>query len=135
VTGTMARAALMRLVRGLPDDVSAEKIFQAAEVLGLGDEMRAEEKKIDGLRDALRNFVADSLKDMERQMIYHKKAFGIYHWDTFDNKAILIDEADTQVEAEEKVLEKYKDRINDNGADQVDIVNVLGEIVNKFKVS
>jgi len=67
-------------------------------------------------------------------MISHKKEFGIYHWDTFDNATLLIDEADTLKEAQDKVEKKYKDRIRPTGADQVDIVNQKGEIVDKYKV-
>jgi hypothetical protein len=68
-------------------------------------------------------------------MISHKKEFGIYHWDTFDNVTILIDEADTLDEALDKVKDKYEDRINPkHGADQVDIVDQNGDIVKKFKV-
>ena len=32
-------------------------------------------------------------------MITHKKEFGIYHWDIFDNETILVGEADTLVKA------------------------------------
>ena len=66
--------------------------------------------------------------------IMHKKNFGIYHWDTFDNENILIGEADTQQESEKIVLDKYKERISRNGADQVDIVDRDGNIVRKFHV-
>ncbi|MCK9458247.1 MAG: hypothetical protein M0R80_01175 [Proteobacteria bacterium] len=67
-------------------------------------------------------------------MIKHKKKFGIYHWDTFDNETILIDEANTQQEAEDKVQKRYGDRIRSIGADQVDIVDKKGNIVKKFSV-
>jgi hypothetical protein len=66
--------------------------------------------------------------------IQHKKEFGVYHWDTFDNETILIDEADTLNEAREKVQKKYKNRISASGADQVDIVDRAGNIVEKFSV-
>lgn len=66
--------------------------------------------------------------------IEHKKSFGIYHWDTFDNETFLVDEADNIEEANEKVQEKYKGRISGNGADQVDIVDSKGNVVQKFKV-
>lgn len=71
--------------------------------------------------------------------IQHTKAFGIYHWDTFDNVTLLIDEADTKEQAEEKVEKKYsKDaigpRIRDTGADRVDIVDRAGNIVRCYNV-
>ena len=67
-------------------------------------------------------------------MIEHKKAFGIYHWDTFDNETILIDEANTQQEAEAKVQKRYGERIRSTGADQVDIVDKKGNVVKKYSV-
>lgn len=66
--------------------------------------------------------------------IQHKTPFGIYHWDTFDNATILIATADTLEEAEKKVKERYGDRIKATGADQVDIVDLRGNIVKAFKV-
>ena len=62
------------------------------------------------------------------------KAFGIFHWDTFDNETILIGEVDTIEEAQEFVKDRYKDRIRSNGADRVDIVNQNGDIVGNFNV-
>ena len=67
--------------------------------------------------------------------IQHTKPFGIYHWDTFDNETFLISEAKTLKEAIAKVHKRYGKRINSNGADQVDIVNSKGNIVEVFKVS
>ena len=67
-------------------------------------------------------------------MISHKKEFGIYHWDTFDNVTLLIDEADTLDEAKDKVKKKYGDRIRPTGADQVDIVDQKGAIKEKYNV-
>lgn len=67
-------------------------------------------------------------------MITHKKDFGIYHWDTFDNETILVDEDSTLEGAVDKVMEKYAGRISPNGADQVDIVDKDGNIVSKFRV-
>lgn len=66
--------------------------------------------------------------------ISHEKEFGIYHWDTFDNETLLVDEADTLKEAEEKVRDKYKDRIKLSGADKVDIVNKNGDVMKSFSV-
>ena len=67
-------------------------------------------------------------------MIKHKKKFGIYHWDTFDNSTILIDEADTYKICEEKVKKRYKSRINNKGADTVEIVNLKGDVLKSFSV-
>lgn len=70
-------------------------------------------------------------KDMS---IKHKKEFGVYHWDTFDNEIILIFEDNSLAKTEKFVKERYKDRIKDNGADQVDIVNKQGNIIKKYKI-
>ena len=68
-------------------------------------------------------------------MSKHSKKFGIYHWDTFDNATILIDEADTLKKAEDIVKKKYAGRINAaSGADQVDIVDDKGNIIRAYKV-
>ncbi len=67
-------------------------------------------------------------------MITHKKEFGIYHWDTFDNETLLIDEADTLKEAKDKVEKRYEERIRPTGANQVDIINQQGIIVKKYSV-
>ena len=61
-------------------------------------------------------------------MVTHKKEFGIYHWDTFDNETFLVGEADTLAEAKSFVKERYGDRIKPNGADHVDIVDLTGNI-------
>ncbi len=67
--------------------------------------------------------------------VTHEKKFGIYHWDTFDNETLLIDEADTLSEATKIVEKKYAGRLNfAHGADQVDIVDRSGKIVKVFKV-
>lgn len=70
-----------------------------------------------------------------KMSISHKKEFGIYHWDTFDNETILVDEADTLEEAKQKVINKYDKRIKKSGADQVDIVDSKGNIVEKYPIS
>lgn len=67
--------------------------------------------------------------------IKHRKAFGIYHWDTFDNETDLLHETDTLVEASQWVQDKYRNRICGHGADRVDIVDQRGNIVKKFRVS
>jgi hypothetical protein len=51
-------------------------------------------------------------------MAKQTKGFGVYHWDN----------------AEEYVIEKYKGRISTQGADQVDIVDLKGEIIGRYKV-
>ena len=66
--------------------------------------------------------------------ITHKRKFGIYHWDTFDNETILIAEADTFKKAKEKVKKRYKDRIGPSGADKVDIVDLRGNVVKSYSV-
>jgi len=66
--------------------------------------------------------------------IEHTKEFGIYHWDTFDNETLLVAEADTRDQAIEKVKERYKGRLRENGADRVDIVDREGNVVEKFSV-
>lgn len=62
------------------------------------------------------------------------KGFGVYHWDTFDNETIMLEEFDELSDAEEYVIEKYKGRISTQGADQVDIVDLKGEIIGRYKV-
>lgn len=64
----------------------------------------------------------------------HKKEFGIYHWDTFDNTTSLIAEADTLEEAKSKLKEEYKDRIKIDGADKAEIVDSKGNVVKAYKV-
>jgi hypothetical protein len=68
-------------------------------------------------------------------MIKHKKEFGVYHWDTFDNETFLVDEFDTFDQAKHFVVEdRYKGRTGSQGADKVDIVNSKGDIVEQFSV-
>lgn len=68
-------------------------------------------------------------------MITHTKEFGIYHWDIFDNETILIGEANTLVEAKAFVKGRYHNRISNRGADRVDIVNLQGNVVEKYHVT
>jgi len=63
----------------------------------------------------------------------HKKLFGIYHWDTFDNETILVGEADTEAQAIKFVEKKYGDRIASNGADVVDIV-MNTKVIRSYKI-
>lgn len=67
--------------------------------------------------------------------VKHKKKFGIYHWDTFDNETLLIDEANTLEKAEKKVEEKYKGRISAQGADKVEIVDKKGTVLKSYGVT
>lgn len=67
-------------------------------------------------------------------MIEHKKEYGVYHWDTFDDTTHLVDEADTLEDATQLVHDRYKERVRLDGADQVDIVNSAGDVVRGFKV-
>jgi hypothetical protein len=60
--------------------------------------------------------------------------YDINHWDTFDNELIKIASKHTLQEAEDFVEEYYKGRINDSGADKVEIV-VQGKIVKSYSVS
>ena len=67
-------------------------------------------------------------------MLTHKTEYGIYHWDTFDNETILIGNATTIEEAEEKVKDRYGGRIRPDGADRVDIVDKSGNVVRVYSV-
>jgi hypothetical protein len=66
--------------------------------------------------------------------IQHKKEFGIYHWDTFDNETLLVGEANTLEQAIKKVKKRYKDRIRSDGADKVEIVDSKGNIRESFNI-
>ena len=66
--------------------------------------------------------------------ISHKKQFGIYHWDTFDNETFQVGEADTLEKACEFVQKRYGDRIRSSGADRVDIVDKAGNVVGRYSV-
>lgn len=67
-------------------------------------------------------------------MIEHKKKFGVYHWDTFDNVTLLVHEFNTKEKAEDWIREHYKGRIGSHGADRVDIVDLQGDVVSAFSV-
>jgi len=62
------------------------------------------------------------------------KPFRIFHWDTFDNVTLFIDERDTFDEAEALVQERYKGRIAIEGADIVEIVTDKGAVVKMYRV-
>lgn len=67
-------------------------------------------------------------------MIKHKKQFGVYHWDTFDNRTFLQHEADTIDECNSFITKHYNTRLRDSGADRVEIVDDKGNIVEKYNV-
>ena len=67
-------------------------------------------------------------------MITHKKKYGVYHWDTFDNETILIEELAFFNDAKVFVNEKYAGRIGPKGADRVDIVDNHGTVVASYSV-
>ena len=60
--------------------------------------------------------------------VKHTKEFGVYHWDTFDNETILLEEFDDLPAAKEYRDEKYKGRMGPGGADKVDIVDSKGNV-------
>ena len=68
-------------------------------------------------------------------MITHTKEFGVYHWDTFDNVTLLIDEFHTENEADTFIHTRYFTRLSSHGADQVDIVDKSGNVVKSYNVS
>lgn len=100
------------------------------------------ETPIDRLRKALVDKVGRPLDErvvrkpnpLLTKGILHKRTFGIYHWDTFDNETILIAERSTLEKAIEFVQKRYAGRIDSDGADQVDIVDRGGNIVWKASV-
>ena len=67
--------------------------------------------------------------------ISHSKEYGVYHWDTFVNETMLREEFDNLDGAIAYVERKYKSRISAVGADQVDIVDSKGNIVEKYTVT
>jgi hypothetical protein len=66
--------------------------------------------------------------------ISHKKKYGIYHWDTFDNVTLLVDEADTIEQANSKIHNRYGSRFSMQGADCVEIVDKKGCIIARFNI-
>lgn len=66
-------------------------------------------------------------------MIEHSKKFGVYHWDTFDNETIFVAEFDDLEEAANFVKQKYN--ISSSGADQVDVVDLNGNVVRKYAIN
>lgn len=68
-------------------------------------------------------------------MITHKKKFGVYHWDTFDNETILIKDFESFAQAEEFIRQRYGKRVSGNGADRVEVVDQNGNIIAKYSVT
>lgn len=66
--------------------------------------------------------------------ITHTLEYGVYHWDTFDDTTILVDEAKTLSEAKKKVQDHYGSRLEKGGADQVNIVDSLGNVLESYNV-
>lgn len=66
--------------------------------------------------------------------IQHKKNFGIYHWDTFDNETFFMGEGDTIAECCQVVLDKFGNQIAGHGADRVEIVDKKGQIAAYFNI-
>ena len=65
----------------------------------------------------------------------HKKQFGVYHWDTFDNSTFFLEDFPTLDSAEKFVKKRYGERLADDGADKVDIVRLYGGVlVRSFSV-
>ncbi len=64
--------------------------------------------------------------------IEHTARFGIYHWDTVDDETMLLSQADTIKEAEEYV--KKHCCVEAYGADQVDIVDLRGNVIRTFPI-
>ena len=67
--------------------------------------------------------------------IEHKKEFGVYLWDTFDNETMLIKEFDSFDKARAFVEEKYGRQISPNGADVIEIVDSHGEIKARWTIT
>jgi hypothetical protein len=64
----------------------------------------------------------------------HRKEYGVYHWDTFDDETTLVYECRTLAEAQRYVQQKYGSRIGIDGADQVHIVDRHGDVQERFDV-
>lgn len=62
------------------------------------------------------------------------KAFGVYHWDTFDNETTFLDDFDTYKEAEKFIKNHYGDRIKPNGADKAEIIGLDGNTYGSLPV-
>lgn len=68
--------------------------------------------------------------------ITHKKAFGIYLWDTFEppgEDTLLLTEVDTKEEAFNYITDHYN--ISSQGADRVEVVDRKGNIILKYRTT
>jgi len=64
--------------------------------------------------------------------IKHTKEFGVYHWDTFDNETTFCSEFDKLEDAKSYITSNFNTM--KNGADQVDIIDLEGNVVEIFKI-
>lgn len=70
----------------------------------------------------------------KRAKKWGKSPFVICHWDTFDNETIKVGHAKTLKVAEDLVVARYGDRLRDDGADRVEIIDMRGDIVRRWNV-
>ena len=68
----------------------------------------------------------------KNMLIKHTKNFGVYYWDTFDNETFLEAEFDTVEAAMVMIFKRFNIKLD--GADQVDIVNKMGDVIDSFRV-
>jgi len=66
--------------------------------------------------------------------INHKKKFGVYHWDTFDNETKLKYENDDYNDCMAWIAKTYEGRISGLGADRVEVVNKKGKILSILNI-
>lgn len=63
----------------------------------------------------------------------HKKGFGVYLWDTFDNETIFLKGGFKTADA--ALMWAKKDHpYNPTGADKIDIVSAKGVVVNQYTI-
>jgi hypothetical protein len=69
-------------------------------------------------------------------MIRHKKKFGVYHWDTFDNHTTLVGECDSIQGADDIIQARYVStgRLSPDGADRVEVVDKNGNVLKSCTV-
>lgn len=60
------------------------------------------------------------------------KKYGVYHWDTFDNRTIRVHETNEMSEAKKYVSDNYN--VSADGADRVDIVTKEGAVLHSFSI-
>ena len=64
--------------------------------------------------------------------IEHKKEYGVYYWDIFDNIRFLKFETDSKLGALNYVNDNYGNKLC--GADRVDIVDSEGNIIATYDI-